>query len=198
MCSNISEMASRTAARYELFAREYVIDLNGSRAAQAAGIAEAGARVWASRALTIANVRRKIDALLSKRASKLEITAERLDQELAAVALSNMQDYISVNGEGNASIDLTTLTREQAAAIVEISEDATGGSGDGERKLVIRTRLKLADKLKAIEQLNRLKGRFQEKLEITGDEALVAALAAGRKRLHGDSDKPATSTSETD
>jgi phage terminase small subunit len=175
-------MASKTAARYEIFAREYVIDLNGSRAAQAAGIAESGARVWASRALTKANVQRQITQLQAKRASKLGITADKVAEELQRLAFSNMMDYMEIDEDGQPrGLDLTKLTRDQAAAIQEISEDATGGQGDGERRLVIRRKFKLADKRGSLELLGRHLGMFQDNVKITGLEGLAERMAELRK-----------------
>ena len=50
---------------------------------------------------------------------------------------------------------LSKLARDHAAAIQKIREDTTGGSGDGERQLVVRTTIKLADKVKALDLLGK-------------------------------------------
>lgn len=168
--------------RHERFAREYVIDLNGTRAAIAAGYAEAGAAVQSSHLLRIAKVSRLINKLLSQRASKLEIKAERVLEELARLAFSNMADYMQVDADGKpCGLNLAQITRDQAACIQEISEDATGGSGDGERRLVIRTKFKLSDKLKALDMLMRHLGAYNDKLQVTGLEGLADTIAEFRK-----------------
>lgn len=174
-------MAKKSEARQELFAREYVIDLNGSRAAIAAGYAESGAGVEACRLLKKPKVQKFIQDLQSKRASKLEVTQAKIAEEFARVGFANMLDYVSVTENGEGRIDLSTLSRDQAAAIIEISEDSTGGSGDGERKLIIRTKIKLADKLKALESLGRHLGMFQDNVKVTGLEGLAERMAALRK-----------------
>lgn len=182
-------MAKKSTIRQKLFAREYVIDLNGTRAAIAAGYSEKGADVRGSELLANRRVRKLVDDLLAQRASRLELTAARIDEEIARCATANMLDYMEIDADGKpVGLDLSKLTRDQAAAIQEISEDATGGSGDGERKLILRTKFKLADKYKYLELACRLQGRLQEKLEVTGDATLIEALTAGRKRLHGNSD----------
>jgi phage terminase small subunit len=176
-------MAKKSTFRQELFAREYVIDLNGTRAAIAAGYSEATAAAQASRLLTKSKVQRLITQLNAARAAKCEMTALQADQELESLVRANMKDF------GNpSSLDMDSLTREQAAAIQELSEDTTGGSGDGERKLVLRTKLKLVDKLKALDLWYRRRGLITDKadLNLSGDEKLIAALTAGRKRLSGD------------
>ena len=157
-------LTSKKAIRSDLFAREYVIDLNGERAALAAGYSAKTARAQASHLLTKNNVRAKIDALLSKRASKLEITGEKVLEELARLGFSNMMDYIRVQ-DGDAYVDLSLLTRDQAAAIQEITvEEYTEGRGE-EKRDIKRTKLKLADKAKALEMLGRYRKLFTEQVE---------------------------------
>lgn len=155
---------NKLANRYQIFAREYVIDLNGTRSAIAAGYAASSATSQASFLLTKPKVQKLIKDLQAKRATRLDITADKVIEEFGRLAFSNILDYIRIdNGDGR--IDLSTVTRDQAAAIQEIREDSTGGSGDGERKLVLRTTFKLADKQKALEALARKLGLFQDKVE---------------------------------
>jgi phage terminase small subunit len=169
--------------RYELFAREYVIDLNATRAAIASGYSEASASSKGSQLLKIVKVKRLIDALQSKRASRLDIKADKIVEELSRLGFSNMLDYLNVES-GEPRLDFSALTRDQAAAIQEIKEDTTGGSGDGERKLVLRTTFKLADKAKSLELLGRHLGMFQDNLKVTGIEGLADKLSEIRKAKH--------------
>lgn len=166
-----------------MFAREYVIDLNGTRAAIAAGYSESTAASKASQLLTKSKVQRLIQELQSKRASKLELKAEHITEELRRLAFSNMLDYMRVE-DGEPRVDLSSLTRDQAAAIQEIREDATGGTGDGERKQIMRTTFKLADKRGSLELLGRHLGMFQDNVKITGLEGLAERLSEIRKNKH--------------
>jgi phage terminase small subunit len=175
-------MAKKTSLRQQKFAQNYVIDLNGTRAAIAAGYKESSAHEQASRMLNNRNVQAMIAKLQSARASKLELRAEKIDEEVSRLAFSNMLDYIRVQ-DGDGRIDLSTLTRDQAAAIQEIREDTTGGAGDGERKLVLRTTFKLADKTKNLELLYRRMGLLTDKVQHTGLESIAEAIAKGRKAL---------------
>lgn len=177
--------------RHKKFAQEWVIDQNGTRAAMAAGYAESGAHVEASRLLRNPKVRKMIDELQSKRASKLELKAERVLEELARIAFANTADYMRVNADGQPDVDLSKLTRDQAAAISEFSVDTTGGTGDGDRRVVLRTKVKLADKLKANELLCRHLGMFNDKLQITGLESLAERM--NKLRRNGDADGDARS-----
>jgi phage terminase small subunit len=164
--------------RYETFAREYVIDLNATRAAIAAGYSESTASAKGSSLLRVGKVCRLIDTLQSKRASKLEIKAERVLEELHRLAMSNMSDYMEIDENGKPKgLNLSKLTRDQAACIQEITEDTTGGSGDGERRLILRTKFKLADKAKALDMLMRHLGQYNDKLQVTGLEKLAEVLS---------------------
>jgi phage terminase small subunit len=174
-------LARKSTIRQQMFAREYVIDLNGTRAAIAAGYSERTANEQASRLLAKDSTRKLIDKLLSARASRLDIKADRVAEELHRLAFANMQDYMRVNADGWPELDLSNLTRDQAAAIQEFSEDATGGQNDGERRLVLRRRFKLADKRGSLELLGRHLGMFQDNVKVTGLEGLAERMAALRK-----------------
>jgi phage terminase small subunit len=171
--------------RYEVFARNYVIDLNASRAAIAAGYSEGRAAATGSELVSNRKVQRIIQELQTQRASKLELRAEKVLEEIARLAFSNMQDYTRVDADGKAVLDLSVITRDQFAAVQEIREDTTGGTGDGERKVVLRTTLKLSDKTKNLELLCRHLGLLQDNLKVTGLEGLADRLNDIRTRKHG-------------
>ena len=115
----------------------------------------------------------------------VEMSAAQVLGELSTVARANMLDYMTIDKRtGDAVVDFSKLTREQAAAIAEITVDeAGGGGGDGVRERVKRTRLKLWDKLKGLELVGKHLKLFTEKIELSGDEELLERLAAGRRRL---------------
>ena len=114
----------------------------------------------------------------------IEMTAAQCLGELSHIGRSNMLDYMKIDKKGDPVVDFSKLTREQAAAISEITvDDAGGGAGDGERKRVRRVRLKLWDKLKGLELVGKHLKLFTEKIELSGDEELLDRLAAGRRRL---------------
>lgn len=168
--------------RHEKFARAYILDLNATNAAISAGYSEKTARQAGARLLSLVNIKARIAELQKKTADKLEITAERVLRELALLGYSNMQDYVNVNSDGQADVDLTGLSRDQFAAIQEISADTTGGTGDGERRQVLRTRLKLASKTANLELLGKHLKLFTEIHEHKGFEGLADQIAQFRKQ----------------
>lgn len=158
------------------FAREYVIDRNATRAAIAAGYSEHTAGVQGCNLLKRINVKNLIAQHSSRLAKKADVTAEKVLQELQRLAFSNMEDYLMVLPNGMADIDLSKLTRDQAASIQEIKVDTTGGTGDGERRQVLRTTFKLADKGQNLERLGRHLKLFTDVIKHEGLDSLVSTL----------------------
>jgi phage terminase small subunit len=178
--SNGKQSAKR---RQEVFCRAYVIDMNATKAAIKAGYSKKGADVRGALLLGKSSVQAQIGKLMAEKAKKLDFDAEKVLRELCKMGFSNMLDYMRVDEDGQFVVDFSNLTREQAAAIQEYTVDATGGTGDGERKRVMRTRFKLADKARSLELLGQYLKLFINKVELSGDADILAALAAGRERV---------------
>ncbi len=101
---------------------------------------------------------------------RFELTRERICAEYAKIAYANMLDYVTVQEDGTAYVDLSRLTREQAAAISEITVDEyTEGRGDQARP-VKRTKLKLHPKLGALDSAAKVIGIYVNKNEHTGKD----------------------------
>lgn len=71
--------------------------------------------------------------------------------ELAKLGFANMQDFIRVTEEGGFEIDLSKMTRAQAAAIQEVGYDANG-----------RMKLKLHEKRGALTDLAKIVGGIRD------------------------------------
>ena len=100
------------------------------------------------------------------------------------MGFSNFLDYVNITEEGDAFVDLSSLTQEQAAAIQEVTvNEYVEGKGKHARK-VKRTKLKLVDKIRSLDLLGRHLKLFTEKVEVSGTAGLAEALAAARKRAN--------------
>ncbi len=83
--------------------------------------------------------------------AKLEVSQETVIAEMARLAFSNMMDFIRITSSGEPMIDLSRLTRDQAAALSETQlDDFTEGRGEDARD-VRRIKIKLHDKLGALQ-----------------------------------------------
>lgn len=161
--------------RQEVFVREYLTDLNATRAAIAAGYKPTAAKVTGCRMLTRGNVAVAIEKQRQERLAKLGIRADRVLEELARLGFSNMLDYIQVEN-GDAYIDLSKLDRQTAAAIQELTVDEyTEGRGEQARE-VKRTKFKLSDKRGSLELLGKHLGLFADRVELTGADGGALAI----------------------
>ena len=71
------------------FCKEYVIDFNATRAAEAAGYSKNTARNIASENLTKPDIQDEIQRLTKKTTENLEVSAERVVEELAKMGLTD-------------------------------------------------------------------------------------------------------------
>ncbi len=181
--------------KQRLFVREYLIDLNATKAAERAGYSASTARQQGARLLSNVDISAEIAAQQEQRFERLGITADAVLQELAKIAFSNMLDYITVTPTGAARVDLSKLTRDQAAAVGEITveefTERTGEGRDGFEK-VKRIKFKLSDKRGALVDLGRHLKLFTERVEVEErlkvevqdvKQKLLARLAAVRPKI---------------
>ena len=154
--------------RRKRFVLEYVKDLNATKAAERAGYSSKTATKQGSRLLTFVDVREAIEKHNARYLERLNLTTERILSELSLMGFANMLDYIAVQ-DGDAYIDLSKLSREQAAAIQEITVvEYTKGKGEDKRDIK-KTRFKLAEKRGSLELLGKHLKLFTDKIEHSGD-----------------------------
>jgi len=131
------------------------------------------------------------------------ITAEQVIRELAKIGFANMADYSGITEQGEPYIDLSKITRDQAAAIssftVEDFTDARGAPdeeiepqahGGGLRRRrgreVRRVTFKLHDKRAALVDIGTHLGMFKKTIELDGKLNLVPTINLnGRRRKAG-------------
>lgn len=161
----------KLTTKQRLFVFEYLIDLNATKAAERAGYSRKTARSIGQENLTKPDILAEIAEQQSRRLQRLGITADAVLEEIAKIAFSNMLDYVSITPTGEARVDLSKLTREQAAAISEITVEEfmeRTGEGDSGLEKVKRTKFKLADKRAALVDLGRHLKLFTEKVKVEG------------------------------
>jgi phage terminase small subunit len=151
-------------ARQEKFAQEVVKGRRLIDAYATAGYARG--KSGPSKLRHRPHVAARIDELLGRAAARAEVDAERVLRELALIGFANMQDYARIGPDGDPYLDFSGLTRDQAAAIVEmVVEDFKDGRGKDARD-VRRVRFKLADKKGALVDIGRHLGMFRDRTVI--------------------------------
>lgn len=144
--------------KQKIFANEYLIDLNATRAYKVAYPSvkkDETARVNGSRMLTNANVAAYIKKRMWERQKRTEVTQDRVIEELAAIAFAKATDYVKIIRGNVILTDTKELSENQIKAIAGIKEGKNG------------VELKLNNKEKALELLGRHLGMFKDKLEVS-------------------------------
>ena len=140
-------------AKYERFCQEYIIDLNGTKAAERAKYSKKTARFQASQLLTILNIQKRIAELQAIRSKRLEISQDRVLRELACLGHSNIKDYVKHAADGFIQFkDIDNISEEDAKAIEAIKVNYKEG----------KIEFKLHSKTKTLEMIGRHLGMFKD------------------------------------
>lgn len=154
----------KLTAKQERFIQEYLLDLNATQAAIRAGYKAHAAAATGSENLRKPLIAEAIAAVQAQRSAKFSIGLDKVLIELARLAFANMADYITTTDKGDAFVDLSKLTREQAAAIQEVTiEEFMDGKGEDARECK-RVKFKLADKRGPLTDLCKHLGGFIERI----------------------------------
>lgn len=149
-----------TVDQQEKFAQEYVVDLNATRAATRAGYSPKGAHVQGFRLLNDVKVSERIAELKAKLSVRMEITQERVIEEYAKIAFSNVEDVVAWI---NADPKLRASGEISHAAHAAISEITVTPNAFGNV-----TKVKLHDKKGALDSLAKHLGILTDKVEHSG------------------------------
>lgn len=160
--------------RHERFAQEMAksphTGLNAGECYIKAGYdaTEDMARRAGSRLANKEHVAARIAEIIGRAAERAEVTIASVMTELAKIGFANMGDYMKVGPDGDPVLDFGSLTRDQMAALAEVTvEDFKDGRGK-EARDVRKVKFKLADKRAALVDLGRHLGAFVDRQEIGG------------------------------
>ena len=170
--------------RHRLFVREYLKDLNGTRAAIAAGYSERSAHVLATRLLKNAKVSEAIEKAFAEREKALDCGLDRLFTELSRIALLDPGKFYDESGN---LIPIPELPEDSRRALAGMEiEEAYEHFAKGQAKPTgVVKKIKFWDKGLAIERLLKYKHRIGDKVEIPGLDSLAEVLAEARQRVKG-------------
>lgn len=156
--------------------REYLIDLNATQAAIRAGYSKKTANEQGARLLAKASVKAAVAEASKKTATKLELKAERVLQAISEIAFGDIRKMFDENG----ALKRPAEWDDETAASVAGLEVVTVSRGEGEVEHVAK--IKRADRLRALDMLARHHSLYNDKLEVTGLDALADRLARASKR----------------
>jgi phage terminase small subunit len=166
-------LQKKLTAKECAFIEEYLVDLNGTQAAIRAGYSAKSAAVIAHENLRKPKIALALDRAMAER---YRVTRPRIVDELAKIAFSDICKVVtwrretvpieSPNGEGEGGkvvlsrvtvTDSSQIDPDAAAAIAEMNQGANGS-----------LRVKMHDKLAALEKLGRTLGIFKDRVEHSG------------------------------
>lgn len=178
--------------KQQQFVVEYLVDLNATQAAIRCGYSEKTANREGSRLLSNVDIAAAVNVAMSKRSQRTELTADRVLLEIQRMAFYDPLSMIEV---------VRDALPDEIADDVELSDDGRVIHGlrsardikylpEDVRRAIVgwgydrnqNFTLKLADKSKALDQLARHLSLYNDKLEVTGVEALADRLARASKR----------------
>jgi len=159
----------------EKFCREYLVDLNATKAAIRAKYSEDTAPQQGSRLLSNAKVQSRISVLKEAQFKRLEIDGDEVLRELKKLGLSDLRELFD---ENNCLKDMKDWPAEVAACVssVEVLEEFQPLYGGGyacqncnrtmQREMIGFTKkVKFWDKPKSLELLGKHKNLFTDKIE---------------------------------
>jgi phage terminase small subunit len=154
-------------ARQVRFVEEYLIDLNATQAAIRAGYSARTAQEQGSRLLCNVMVSPAIAAAMEARSKRTQITADRVLEELAKIAFSDMRAFAKWGPDGVTLKESGELHGLDAACVAEVSESTSESGGS--------LRFKLHSKVEALRELGRHLKLFTDLEEVTHEYKLSDA-----------------------
>ncbi len=135
--------------KQQRFCEEYLIDLNATQAAIRAGYKAKRAYATGWENLKKPEIQKCLQGLMDARSERTRITADKVLDEIAKLAFSNILHYASFDDDRVRFKPSDDLNREEAACISEVSADVvTTESGDDytrtTRKLALSSTTKSA------------------------------------------------------
>lgn len=150
---------SKLTPKQARFVDEYIIDLNATQAAIRAGYAARSADVTGARLLGNARLQAALQKAQARLARKIEVTQERIVDELRKIGFSDMSRFARWGPRGVELKSSDELDADSAACVSEVSETDNGS-----------VKFKLHDKVAALNLLAKHLGMLKEKVELTGKD----------------------------
>ena len=140
------------------FVDEFMKDFNAQAAMRRAGYRNSRGGLPSSQLMAAPQVKAAIEARLAERRAACELEAQRVVAELSRIAFCDVRELVEWGPDGVALRESADLPDHAAACVAEVSVQKSG------------PRLKLYDKVKALELLGKHYGLFTDRLkaEVSG------------------------------
>lgn len=172
--------------KQEAFVREYLIDLNATKAAIRAGYSARTAEWIGPRLVTQSHVASAIAAARQKRLERTEIDADWVLKRLESEASADLSDLYDKVGNLKPVHEWPKVWRTGLVAGIETVQERDGTDADGVPVYVTVRKVKLADRTKIVELVGKHVGvqAFAERLKVEDVTDRAAQMRQARaKRL---------------
>lgn len=161
-------LRSRLTPQHKLFIDNYMTTFDEGKSAKSIGLAARKGK----EIIALPEVAAEIALRINQTSEDLQITTKRILTELARIAFIDPAEFYD---EGGNVKDIHSISETARRAISEYSE-STGRDGEGRR------RVRVSDKLRALELLGKYLGMYKDHLEVTGLTTLATDLEDARRR----------------
>lgn len=165
---------AKLTPKQAIFIAEYLVDGNATRAAIAAGFAEASAGVTGAKLLKNSKVSRALALRHARLMGKLEITAERTLAGVAKIAYGDVGELLGDDGQMLPLQRMSEAARALVAGLEVLTSETPGGTRN------VTHKVKIADRLRALEML-------MKHQKLLGDTSFGAMVETGAGGLPADS-----------
>lgn len=157
----------KLTAKQQCFIEEYLVDLNATQAAIRAGYSKKTAYIIGDENLKKPKIAAAIQAAMSKRSERTEITQDQVVRELARIGFSDLRKVMTPGGALLSPHDWDDDTAASIAAI-EVVTVHRGDEDENGNKVPERIhKIKTWDKNSALEKLAKHLGMLNTKVDIT-------------------------------
>ena len=142
-------------SKQQMFIKEYLTDFNATRAAKASGYSEKSARTAGRDNMQNPHIKAEIRIALTERLKRIEVTADRVVQEIAMVAFARMGDFVRIDDSGivqaipiaDLGVKDSVIQKVKDKRVIR-STKGTENNPDGDQILDATFEFELCDKVK--------------------------------------------------
>jgi len=153
-------MQDKLTIKQKIFADEYLIDFNATRAYKIAYPSvkkEETAAQAGSRMLRNVKVKKYLEAKTKEFEKTAKVTKDQVLQEFVNIAFADITDLVEIKGSSVIVQDINAVPKELKRAIASVKETKYG------------LEIKFHDKVRALENLGRHLGMYVDKVEHSGN-----------------------------
>lgn len=159
----MKETEKTLTVKQRLFIKEYLIDFNGTQAAIRAGYSKKTAQQVASENLSKPLIMQEIKKDVDNKVKGLDDLSQKTIDELKKIAFSDIKDFMKFDKDG---VEFKDSEEVDGTILSEVSSQTTESATKDSSTTRTNLKIKLHDKMKALEMLGKYKSLFVDKLEV--------------------------------